>query len=289
LADQSIDALALAPGGDQAIAWQWGTGAFHGFLFDPAAGGTRPFDKVPGTASAFSRDGKRLYVAELNGRITVQDLASGQTRELRGPTTHMTVRFEPEDALADAGSLAMLRPHGAFKIVIGQDADWSRQLALSPDGKTLVAVGRSLALLDTASGSPVPEWRGHQPWTAEDATEVVLLAKKLGVPLDSRWPTLHHAERGPLDHPALLDRPLTKAQVAGFGHSELFLLQDLIYAYRGRQTKALLGQFGHLPWYKPDPAYSDKKLTKTDRLNLSRIAAQLKVLGNRIPDDDTER
>jgi WD40 repeat protein len=282
LAGQGVNRLELAPRGNQAIAWQWDLDKTFGYLFEPSAAEPHPFQEVPGRVSAFSPDGKRLFVGEESGRITVWDLASRRSRELRGPTTRELVGFETDER--EKWSLANdLEPGGRFRAVIGRTPDFLQQLVVSPDGKKLLAVGAGLVMIDTDHGQAVGGWRGHEPWTLEDATEVALLSRKLGVPMDSRWPMNHLEERSPLAEPALLDQVLTGHQLANMDRAQLWLVRNLIYARRGRpfQSAMLRSYSAALTWYKPDPGFSDKRLTSADRQNLRRVSAREKALGGR--------
>ena len=143
---------------------------------------------------------------------------------------------------------------------------------------------KCLFVLDADTGRPLPDWHGHEPWSPEEVTEVILLSDALGLRPDSRWPAEHHWERSPLDEPALLDEELSARQLEGLSREDLFVARNLVHARRGRPFKSLVlrNLFQGIAWYKPDPAYTEARLTNADRSNLRRMAAREKLLGGRM-------
>ncbi|HEX8437564.1 YARHG domain-containing protein [Archangium sp.] len=69
---------------------------------------------------------------------------------------------------------------------------------------------------------------------------------------------------------------------------DLRFLRNTIYARRGRPFKSELLQqhFAHMPWYQADKAYSDARLTKTDKRNIDLIRAVEKEFGGALGDKD---
>jgi hypothetical protein len=279
ISDRSIGPFALAPRGDMAVAWQSSWDKSYAFRFAPAGGPIVPVGQVAAAmAAVFSADGRRLFVGEASGGIAVWDVASGSVRELRPPATRRVVACEADD------SRVTLMGEQPLKMWIRDEVDTVRALAISPDGKRLAVGSKSLFLLDAETGRPLPDWHGHEPWTPEDTTEVILLSEALGLRPDPRWPAAHREERSPLDEPALLDEELSARQLESLNRDGLFVARNLVPARRGRQFKSavLRHLFEGTAWYKPDPAYTEARLTNADRSNLRRMAAREKLLGGRM-------
>jgi hypothetical protein len=72
---------------------------------------------------------------------------------------------------------------------------------------------------------------------------------------------------------------------------DLRLLRNTIYARRGRPFKSPLLQehFARMPWYTPDPAYTDERLTKTDKRNVALIQQVEQEFGGALGDKDFRR
>lgn len=115
--------------------------------------------------------------------------------------------------------------------------------------------------------------------TPEDRREIRLISKRLGKWVGSG--EVAKSERSPLEDPTLLDKLLTVAQLRDLSRRDLRLLRNTIYARRGRTFKShvLTVYFGDLDWYKPDPAYSDAKLTKVDWKNIRIVKSVEDSLG----------
>jgi WD40 repeat protein len=262
-----------------AVAWQSSWDKSYAFRFAPASGPISPVGQVAAAmTAAFSADGRRLFVGEASGGIAVWDVAGGFVRELRPPASRRVVAWE-----ADENRLTLMGEQ-PLRMWIRDEVDTVRALAISPDGKRLAVGSKSLFVLDAETGRSLPDWHGHEPWTPEDATEVILLSEALGLRPDSRWPAAHHGERSPLDEPALLDEELSARQLAGLSREDLFVVRNLVHARRGRPFKSgvLRDLFQRTGWYKPDPAYTEARLTDADRSNLRRMAAREKLLGGRM-------
>ncbi len=85
-----------------------------------------------------------------------------------------------------------------------------------------------------------------------------------------------------------LDQVLKVKELRMLSLRDLRLLRNTIFARRGRTFKSELLQehFQHMPWYTPDPAYSDKRLTKTDKRNIELILQVEKEFGGALQDKD---
>jgi hypothetical protein len=88
-----------------------------------------------------------------------------------------------------------------------------------------------------------------------------------------------------------LDKVLAVKELRQLSLRDLRLLRNTIYARRGRPFKSPLLQehFSHMPWYKPDPAYTDQRLTKTDTRNVALIQQVEKEFGGALLDKDFQR
>ena len=93
-------------------------------------------------------------------------------------------------------------------------------------------------------------------------------------------------DRTPLEDPTLLDKQLTVDQLSDFSRRDLRLVRNLIYARHGRPFKSdlLKTYFGTLEWYKPDPAYTDARLTPLDKRNINVIRSVEDSLGGPLTD-----
>jgi hypothetical protein len=85
-----------------------------------------------------------------------------------------------------------------------------------------------------------------------------------------------------------LDAVLSVKELRQLSLRDLRLLRNTLYARRGRPFKSPLLQehFEHMPWYKPDPAYSDTRLTETDKRNIALIVQVEKEFGGALKDKD---
>jgi hypothetical protein len=85
-----------------------------------------------------------------------------------------------------------------------------------------------------------------------------------------------------------LDKVLAVKELRQLSLRDLRLLRNTIYARRGRPFKSPLLQehFKRMPWYTPDPAYTDKRLTKTDKRNIDLIVQVENEFGGALMDKD---
>jgi hypothetical protein len=121
--------------------------------------------------------------------------------------------------------------------------------------------------------------RGAQ--SEEDKIEMRLISARLG-----RWAGAPDQERTPLEDPTLLDKQLTVDSLKDFSRRDLRLLRNLIYARRGRPFNSALLQnyFQSVDWYKPDPKYTDARLTPLDKRNINVILSLENSLGGPLTD-----
>jgi hypothetical protein len=88
-----------------------------------------------------------------------------------------------------------------------------------------------------------------------------------------------------------LDTVLSVKELRLLSLRDLRFLRNTIFARRGRSFKSELLQkhFQNMPWYKPDPAYSDARLTATDKRNIELIRSVEDELGGALGDKDFKR
>lgn len=123
------------------------------------------------------------------------------------------------------------------------------------------------------------------PATEEEWIEAALLARALGVESvfgEELW------ERTPLDDPKLLTQQLTVEQLRDLSRRDLRLLRNMVFARHGREFKSELvrGHFERMEWYRPDPGFSDSRLTALDHRNIKVIQSVEADLGGPIGDHE---
>jgi hypothetical protein len=117
--------------------------------------------------------------------------------------------------------------------------------------------------------------------TPEDKIEMRLVAIRLG-----KWAGSDEDQPTALEDPTLLDKQLTVDQLKDFSRRDLRLLRNLIYARRGRpfHSDVLKSYFQAVEWYKPDPKYTDARLTAIDKRNINVILSVENQLGGPLTD-----
>jgi hypothetical protein len=118
--------------------------------------------------------------------------------------------------------------------------------------------------------------------TPERKLELRLLSARLGA-----WKGADaDADRSPLEDPSLLDKQLTIDQLKDFSRRDLRMLRNLIYARRGRpfHSDLLQSYFQAVDWYKPDPTYTDARLTALDKRNINIVLSVENSLGGPLTD-----
>jgi hypothetical protein len=85
-----------------------------------------------------------------------------------------------------------------------------------------------------------------------------------------------------------LDNVLSVKELRLLSLRDLRLLRNTIFARRGRafKSKVLQEHFARMPWYTPNPKYSDKLLTKTDKRNIELIRQVEEEFGGALQDKD---
>jgi hypothetical protein len=74
-------------------------------------------------------------------------------------------------------------------------------------------------------------------------------------------------------HENLSSRPITEGELEGLFASTARLLRNEIYARRGRRFRdpVLQSYFSSLPWYRPDPTFTEASLSGVERQNVRTI------------------
>jgi hypothetical protein len=135
----------------------------------------------------------------------------------------------------------------------------------------------------TDEAAPKPAEPDYSKLTPEDRIELGLISRAMG---DF---ALDEGMRENLT--VSLDQVLAVKDLRLLSLRDLRLLRNTIYARRGRPFKSPLLQehFSNMPWYTPDPAYTDKRLTKTDKRNVALIHQVEKEFGGALRDKDFQR
>lgn len=124
--------------------------------------------------------------------------------------------------------------------------------------------------------------------TAEDDIELGLLNIRLGqwvaADADARPP----GDVSPLEDPSQLDHLITVEQLSNLSRRDLRILRNTVYARHGRTFKSKLLQeyFDNMGWYKPDPKFTDKRLTKIDTTNVRLIKSVEDSVGGPLSEDE---
>ncbi len=156
------------------------------------------------------------------------------------------------------------------------------------DESKLTALDKKNAemIADYDAALPASELRAMQqeflnPQTPEDKIELRLVSMRLG-----KWAGSPDQDRTPLEDPTLLDKQITLNNLKDFSRRDLRLLRNLIYARRGRpfHSDLLKAYFEAVEWYKPDPAYTDARLTALDKRNINVILSLENSLGGPLTD-----
>lgn len=126
---------------------------------------------------------------------------------------------------------------------------------------------RDALLARRAAGAALPE----------DAVEASLLSQRLGVWIGEGPPEA----ASPLEDPRLLDKLVTVEMLKQLSRRDLRILRNTIYARRGRafDSAVVRSYFEGASWYKPDPAYTDGRLSEIDAKNIAIIKSVEDSLG----------
>jgi hypothetical protein len=122
----------------------------------------------------------------------------------------------------------------------------------------------------------------------EDDIELGIINTRLGQWTSAEAAAKPPANVSPLEDPSQLDHLITVEQLANLSRRDLRILRNTIYARHGRQFKSQLLQeyFDTMEWYKANPAFTDKALTKVDTTNVRLIKSVEDTLGGPMTEDE---
>jgi hypothetical protein len=122
----------------------------------------------------------------------------------------------------------------------------------------------------------------------EDDIELGIINTRLGQWTSAETAAKPPANVSPLEDPSQLDHLITVAQLSNLSRRDLRILRNTIYARHGRQFKSQLLQeyFDTMEWYKADPGFTDKALTKIDTTNVRLIKSVEDTLGGPMTEDE---
>jgi YARHG domain len=105
--------------------------------------------------------------------------------------------------------------------------------------------------------------------------EVQLLALATGRPLPVEVFTKEASmlQRDPFNDPSMLKAPLDVGMLKDFSRRDLRILRNTVFARYGRpfKTNSMRTWFSRMEWYRENPKYSDKQLSKVDLENIKLI------------------
>jgi hypothetical protein len=127
--------------------------------------------------------------------------------------------------------------------------------------------------------------------TPEDAIELGLLNTRLGDWVAAEAEAKPPASVSPLEDPSQLDHVIHVDQLSDLSRRDLRILRNTIYARHGRQFKSALLQeyFDGMSWYKANPKFTEKQLTKVDVTNIRLIKSVEDKLGGPMTEDEQHR
>jgi hypothetical protein len=176
---------------------------------------------------------------------------------------------------------------------------WYKPLA-KDDNSKVTALDRSNATLiaQAEEGQRRPELKkrrddilGRQragKASPEDEIELGLLNTRLGQWASAEAEAKPPADVSPLEDPGQLDHLITVDQLSNLSRRDLRILRNTVYARHGRGFKSKLLQeyFDTMEWYKADPAFTEKRLTKVDVTNIRLIKSVEDTLGGAMSEDE---
>jgi YARHG domain-containing protein len=127
--------------------------------------------------------------------------------------------------------------------------------------------------------------------TPEDAIELGLLNTRLGDWVAADAAAKPPAGVSPLEDPSQLDHVISVDQLSDLSRRDLRILRNTIYARHGKQFKSELLQayFNDMGWYKVDPAFTEKRLTRVDITNIRLVKSVEDKLGGAMTEDEQQR
>ncbi len=176
---------------------------------------------------------------------------------------------------------------------------WYKPLAKDDDSKITRVDRANVALIAQAEqGQKRPELKQRRDdilarqrtgkTTLEDAIELSLLNIRLGEWAAADAAAKPPAQVSPLEDPSQLDHVISVDQLSDLSRRDLRILRNTVYARHGRKFKSKLLQayFDDMSWYKADPAFTEKRLTKVDVTNIRLIKSVEDTLGGPMSEDE---
>ena len=118
----------------------------------------------------------------------------------------------------------------------------------------------------------------------EQSIELALLSRRAGKWLGKKTKT----KLSPLEDPSRLDEILTVEELQDMSRKDLRLVRNTIYARHGYEFKSpiLEDYFMFMDWYKPDPKFTEKMLSKVDWKNIKLVKSIEDELGGPMRDNE---
>jgi hypothetical protein len=176
---------------------------------------------------------------------------------------------------------------------------WYKPLAKDDNNKITARDRANAALIAAAEqGQKRDELKKHRDdilgrqragkATPEDEIELGILNARLGQWVAAEAEAKPPSDVSPLEDPSQLDHVITVEQLSNLSRRDLRLLRNTIYARHGRlfKSKLLQEHFDDMDWYKRDPAFAEKNLTKIDVTNIRLIKSVEDTLGGPMTEDE---
>lgn len=118
----------------------------------------------------------------------------------------------------------------------------------------------------------------------QQEVELKLLSRRLG-----KWIGKKTKKKlSPLEDPSRLDEILELSELEDMSRKDLRLVRNTIYARHGYQFKSFILEeyFMFMDWYKPNPKFKEKMLSKVDWKNIKLIKSLENQLGGPMRDNE---
>jgi hypothetical protein len=124
--------------------------------------------------------------------------------------------------------------------------------------------------------------------TDDDVIELGILNTRLGEWAAAEADVKPPSDVSPLEDPSQLDHVIRVEQLSNLSRRDLRILRNTVYARRGKEFRSLMLReyFGGMGWYKPDPAFTENRLTKIDITNIRMVKSVEETLGGPMTEDE---
>ena len=176
---------------------------------------------------------------------------------------------------------------------------WYKPLAKDDDTRITKADRANAALIAQAEeGVKQPELKQRRDAvlarlragkaSPDDEIELAILNTRLGEWTAATADARPSDDVSPLEDPSQLDHLVRVEQLSDLSRRDLRILRNTIYARHGRKFKSRLLQayFDDMRWYKADPKFSEKKLSKIDVTNIRLIKSVEDSLGGAMSESE---